>query len=273
MRGLKLLCSAAALVALLAPGATADEWNKKTYLTFSGPVQIPGATLAAGTYTFEIANPDTNRHVIRVSEKDTNKHIGLFLTIPNERMEPPDDNLIMFSERPAGQPQAIQAWFYPGNRIGEEFVYPKAQAIQIAKATKKGVLATEGGGVTTASEEARMASLRGATVGRVDESGRMTNEESKPATTTARAATTTAPESTTASRAATAPSTTARAATAPSTTANRGVGTAGAQDNAASERRRSLPRTASNLYTFEALSGLSLLGALAVRRFRLAKAV
>src|SRR4051794_843180 len=55
MRGLKVFCGAAALVAFLAPGAHADEWNKRTYLTFSGPVQIPGATLPAGTYTFEIA--------------------------------------------------------------------------------------------------------------------------------------------------------------------------------------------------------------------------
>ena len=78
MRALKVLCGAAALVAFLAPGAHADEWNKRTYLTFSGPVQVPGATLPAGTYTFEIANPDTTRHVIRVSEKDSGKHVGLF---------------------------------------------------------------------------------------------------------------------------------------------------------------------------------------------------
>lgn len=110
MRAIKLLCGAAALVAFLAPGAHADEWNKLTYLTFSGPVQIPGATLPAGTYAFEIANPDTTRHVIRVSEKDSGKHIGLFMTIPNNRMDPPNDNLVMFAERPAGAPQAIQVW-------------------------------------------------------------------------------------------------------------------------------------------------------------------
>src|SRR5215208_4986984 len=158
MRILKTLCGAAALVAFLAPGAHADEWNKRTYLTFSGPVQVPGVTLPAGTYTFELANPDTTRHVIRVSEKDSGKHVGLFMTIPNQRLESPSDNLIMFSERPAGSPQAIQAWFYPGDRVGEEFVYPKSQAMQIAKATKKGVLATEGGGVTSGSEADRMAS-------------------------------------------------------------------------------------------------------------------
>ena len=41
MRAWKLICGAIALTAFLAPGAHADEWNKRTYLTFSGPVAIP----------------------------------------------------------------------------------------------------------------------------------------------------------------------------------------------------------------------------------------
>jgi hypothetical protein len=266
MRALKLLCGTAAVVAMLAPGAHADEWNKRTYLTFSGPVQIPGATLPAGTYTFELANPDTTRHVIRVSEKDSGKHVGLFMTIPNDRLEAPSDNLIMFSERPAGTPQAIQVWFYPGDRIGEEFVYPKQQAMQIAKATKKGVLATEGGGVTSGSEADRIASMKGASIGRVDESGTMTatdasNTASNTASDTANKTASTAPSTTaapantaTGSRPSRAEATTARANTAPrSSTANQGVGTSGT-----ASPRRELPRTASNLVLFELLSAIAL---------------
>lgn len=283
MRALKLLCGTAALVAFLAPGAHADEWNKRTYLTFSGPVQIPGATLPAGTYTFEIANPDMTRHVIRVSEKDSGKPIGLFMTIPNDRRDPPDDNLIMFSERAAGAPQAIQTWFYPGDRIGEEFVYPKNQAVAIAKANHKGVLATETASNANDTEENRMTAMKGARVGRVDESGKMTStDKAAEATTASGAVTTTAPNS----PAAKPETTTARANTArPTTTApraeargqadttraqadttnrnqNNAVGTSG------SSRRRSLPRTASNLAAIELLSVLSLAGALGVRRVR-----
>jgi hypothetical protein len=272
MRSLITMCGALAIVACLAPGAHADEWNKKTFLTFSAPVQIPGATLPAGTYTFELANPDTSRHVIRVSEKDSGKPIGLFMTIPQDRLDPPNDNLIMFAERPAGAAQAIQAWYYPGDRIGEEFVYPKAQAMQIAKANRVGVLATEGGGVANVSDPDRVAALRSASVGRVDESGRMSSDTTTAtttaqATTTARPRTTTA-QATTAERAqANPPATTApRAQTNPSTT-----GTTGTTSNAAS-RRRELPRTASNLVALELLSGLAIAGGLIVRRVRLARA-
>jgi hypothetical protein len=45
-----------------------------------------------------------------------------------------------FRERPVGQPEALRAWFYPGRNWGEEFVYPKAKAIELAKATNTPVL-------------------------------------------------------------------------------------------------------------------------------------
>src|SRR2546430_17724033 len=70
MRVVKALCCAAALVVSVAPGARADEWNKKTILTFSGPVQIPGATLAEGTYVFKLADLQRNRHVVQAFDKD-----------------------------------------------------------------------------------------------------------------------------------------------------------------------------------------------------------
>jgi len=279
MRALKLISGALALTAFLAPGAHADDWNKRTYLTFSGPVQIPGATLPAGTYTFEIANPDTTRHVIRVSEKDTNKPIGLFMTIPADRMEPPDDNLIMFAERPAGSPQAIQMWFYPGDRIGEEFVYPKSQAVAIAKANRTPVLATEDTNDANTTESDRMSAMKGAKIGRVDENGQMKSDDSKTATTTT-ADTTAAPANTVdGSRPSRAPagSQTAQAETTPrsttaarSTTASRSqraVGTSG-QNDPNQNRRTELPRTASNLVLYEMLSGLALAGAFGIHMLR-----
>ena len=237
------LCCAAALLVSLTPGvARADEWDKKTFLTFSGPVQIPGATLPAGTYTFEIANPDTSRHVIRVSSKDGSKHYGLFLTIPAERLDPPEDNIIMFAERPAGLPQAIQVWFYPGDRLGEEFVYPRNQAMQIAKATHKGVLSSEKG-ITDVS------GAKSARVERVDESGKAAAETTT-ATTTAPANTVDGSRRSRADR-------------------DRTAGTSG-QTTGTSGRngRRTLPRTASNLTLFELVSAMSIAGALAARQLR-----
>src|SRR5205814_9747403 len=102
MRVLKTACVASALTALLAPAIRADVWNKKTILTFSGPVQIPGATLTAGSYVFKLADLDGNRHVVQVFDKSETKIVTTILAIPNDRLEPADEPLILFSERPAG---------------------------------------------------------------------------------------------------------------------------------------------------------------------------
>jgi hypothetical protein len=271
MRVLKAVCCAAAIVACLAPAARADEWNKKTYLTFSGPVQIPGATLPAGTYLFQLADPDTTRHVIMVRDKEGTKIYSMFMTIPNERLDTPDNNVVMFAERPAGTPQAIQAWWYPGDRIGEEFVYPKNQAVQIAKANRKAVLSTEAPASTTGSEADR-AAMSGAKVGRVDETGQIASDQATSAaqpykpSTTASAATTT-------ERPAAAPANTVNGRNARSSKST-SVGTSGqAQTNTADtsvrrNTRNRLPGTASDLPLFELLSVVTLAGGLTLGRLR-----
>src|SRR5579872_339156 len=201
MHVIKALCCATAITLLAAVGAHADDWNKRTFLTFSAPVQIPGATLPAGTYLFQLADPDNAQHVVMVASKDGTKIYGMFLTIPDYRVDTPAQNVVLFGESPAGAPRAVQAWWYPGNQSGEEFVYPKNQAIAIAKANHKHVLATEANANTTTADKDHMASLRQSKVGRVDENGNMNNDTANaPQTTTASnnaaPATTTAPANT-----------------------------------------------------------------------------
>jgi hypothetical protein len=136
------------LAVALPPGARADEWNRKTEITFSGPVEIPGVHLAgwgvlpAGTYVFKILDSQSDRHIVQIFNKDETKIYATILAIPNYRLRATDKTVITFRERPAGQPEALRAWFYPGRNWGEEFVYPKARAIALAKATNTPVLFT-----------------------------------------------------------------------------------------------------------------------------------
>jgi len=288
MRALRILTGAVALAALVAPAAHAQnsaEARKLTIMTFSGPVEVPGASLPAGTYRFEMADTQMgSAHAVQVFNEDGSKIITTFLAIPDDRPEPPsrDKTVVMFAERAAGAPQAVKVWFYPGNSIGEEFVYPKDQAVKIAKANHTEVAATEAS--NTGND---VNAFKNAKVGRVNENGDFSNDEKSASATTAPAATTTAPSSaaTTAdSSAANQSAQNAPAATAPASTAprqsNRAVGTAGqantapaptrdttAQNNNAAPRRR-LPQTASQLGVLELLSGLSILGAVSMRRLR-----
>jgi hypothetical protein len=117
----------------------ADEWNEKTILTFSGPVELPGVVLPAGTYVFKLADSMADRNIVQVFNKDENHIYATLLAIPDYRMEPTDKPVITFEERPAGTPEAIKAWFYPGSTYGEEFVYPKPRAVELAKANQQHV--------------------------------------------------------------------------------------------------------------------------------------
>src|SRR5271154_5339285 len=116
--------------ALFVPCVQADDWNRKTVVTFSGPVEIPGVhltgfgVLPAGTYVFKILDSQSDRHIVQIFNKDETIVYATILAIPNYRLKATDKTVITFRERPAGEPEALRAWFYPGANWGEEFVYP-----------------------------------------------------------------------------------------------------------------------------------------------------
>ena len=142
------VCCVALMSAVLAPGAKADDYNRKTTITFSGPVEIPAVHLAgfsvlpAGTYVFKILDSESDRHIVQIFSKDEKTIYATILAIPNYRLKATDKTVITFRERPAGEPEALRAWFYPGRNWGDEFVYPKAKATELAKTSNTPVLFT-----------------------------------------------------------------------------------------------------------------------------------
>jgi len=131
----------AILGAAFSPNAKADENNHKTIVTFSAPVEIPPVyitgmrVLPAGTYVFKLTTSQSNRHIVQIFNKEENRIIATVLAIPNYRLTPKGKTVITFNEGIAGAPQPIRAWFYPGANWGEEFVYPKTRAVELAKVT------------------------------------------------------------------------------------------------------------------------------------------
>ena len=120
---------------MLLPSAQADTWNKKTIVTFSQAVEVPGKILPAGTYTFKLLDSLSDRHIVQIFNADGSQIIATILAINNYRLQPTGDTVMKFGERPGDSPEALRAWFYPGDNFGQEFVYPKVRAIQLAKTT------------------------------------------------------------------------------------------------------------------------------------------
>lgn len=140
-RFVRVAAAGVLLAGLTAGTAVAQPFDKRTYFTFSGPVAIPGVTLPAGKYLFRIVDT-SSRDVIQVLSADGRQPYAMFFGRRAERPDFAPDPEVRFMETAAGMPAAIQTWWYPGERSGYEFVYPKEQARLLARGTGQPVLTT-----------------------------------------------------------------------------------------------------------------------------------
>lgn len=132
-----VFCFLAAMV--LSPAARADEWNQKTEMIFSQPVELPGIALPAGTYWFVLDDQD-NRQVVQVFGGDWSRIFANLLTIPTDRKRSTDNTEVTFAERPHSQPEAVLDWYYPGFLTGHEFVYPRKEQRELTRAAERDIV-------------------------------------------------------------------------------------------------------------------------------------
>jgi hypothetical protein len=137
------MASIGLLGAAFAPNAAADDWNKKTVLTVSEPIQVPNQVLPAGTYVMKLLSSPSDRHIVQIFNADETHLYTTILAIPNYRIQPTGKTVFTFWETPPGQAKALRAWFYPGDNFGQEFAYPKSAAAEIATVAREQVPTTE----------------------------------------------------------------------------------------------------------------------------------
>jgi len=158
MKRVKLIATACftATLAVLTLNAQDFNTNERTFLTFSNTVELPGVTLQPGTYLFRLSDSQSNRHIVQVLSQDEKQMFATILAVPAERAEVSGENVVTFRESAEGATPAVQYWYYPGDKIGHEFVYPKDQAMKIAARTGQNVLSTEG---EISSSDSRVSSM------------------------------------------------------------------------------------------------------------------
>jgi hypothetical protein len=271
-RVFSLACAVAVFVCLMAAPVSAQPLDKRTLFTFSGPVTLPGVTLPAGQYLFRLADPNSSSKVVQVLNADGTTPYGLFFTIPAERLEPASSPEVRFMETASGTPAAIRTWWYPGERRGYEFIFPKEQARRLAMGASEPVLTTDV--QTTTTEQTNTAELS-----RVGSSGQETDASASAAPTPAAPTGTTqegqlassslsiSTPSIPAAGSAPAPTSTASAQAPSSGTAS--TQTAAGQTSAARSARTQLPRTASQLPLVAMVGTVTLLSAASLQFWRL----
>jgi hypothetical protein len=184
-------CALAALVSVAIGTAAFAQTpaNQVTYFTFSAPFELPGGkTLPAGKYTFKIVDSPSNRHVVQVMSEDGKTMHATLLAIPAQRQDPPDEPEVRFMETAANVPPAVRTWWYPGRKIGHEFIYPKEHARRLAARQRESVL-------TVATDATTNETMQTADLARINASGQEqvvtaeTAAEVAPTTRTAQATT------------------------------------------------------------------------------------
>jgi hypothetical protein len=140
-----LLGATAAAMALTAGVAMAQGIvpDRSTIVTISAPVSVPGVVLPAGEYLFRLADSNANRNIVQIYDKDKTKIFATLIAIPAERNEPSGDAVVTFRETPANQAPALRYWYFAGEKAGNEFAYPRHQALEIARASRESVMAMD----------------------------------------------------------------------------------------------------------------------------------
>ncbi len=103
--------------------AQADEEDKKTVVTFNEAVAIPGRDLPAGTYVFSLQHTDSDLNIVQVWTGDDTHLLATVLTVPSYRIDSTNTTVMTFDEGRRGSPVQLKTWFFPGDMIGQEFLF------------------------------------------------------------------------------------------------------------------------------------------------------
>jgi hypothetical protein len=120
----------AALSGIFATSAKADDYNKKTVVTFREAVQIPGQVLPPGTYTFMLLDSPANRNVVEVWNADQN-HLFASLETNSELQWRPPDRPMYYANQPSfqleeqgpDQPMLLRSFYFPSYQERQDFIY------------------------------------------------------------------------------------------------------------------------------------------------------
>jgi hypothetical protein len=120
------------------------EWNKKSTLNADQRVEFPGIVLEPGVYIVRLKDGGERRSVIEILNRDETQVVATVIAVPDHQVRPDDNSEFTFHQVKSPGPRPVQTWFYAGDLVGLEFVYPKARAQEIAKASERHVLALNG---------------------------------------------------------------------------------------------------------------------------------
>ncbi len=123
--------------AVFSPAAKADEWNRKTTMNFSAPVEIPGVhlkgwgVLPAGTYVFKILDSQSDRHIVQIFNADETICYATILAIPDYRLKATGKTVVTFRERRGRRAGGTPRLVLSRPKLGRRIRVPEGQSSRI----------------------------------------------------------------------------------------------------------------------------------------------
>ncbi len=128
------------MLSIAATPLLSDDHDKKTDVTITEPVQIPGGmVLAPGAYMFILNNSASNRNIVEIKSEDGQHLYAMVLAQRTTRVDPSSKTVLTFYEMPNGAPPALRQWFWPGDADGQEFLYRHNEATTISQMSHQSV--------------------------------------------------------------------------------------------------------------------------------------
>jgi hypothetical protein len=127
----------AAVVAVSFAGAVRADVapEKKSTLTITTPLEVPGAVLEPGTYVVKQVDMQSNRNVVTFTSADEKKIFATTIATPHEAGEDPHHSTFVFYPVPEGSTKVLRTWFAAGDRYGQDFVYSAERAAALRQTT------------------------------------------------------------------------------------------------------------------------------------------
>jgi hypothetical protein len=130
-----LLLVAALMALVLSPATKADEWDKKTIVTFDQDVEIPGQVLPAGTYVFKLLRSSPNRFIVQIWTEHESHLLSTLMTVGDSYPNPSGEAYFVLdmTGTDEGYPPVVASWFFGGGDEGRDFIYSGYSTTRVVK--------------------------------------------------------------------------------------------------------------------------------------------
>jgi len=143
MKNLARICAAAAVAVMVASPVTAQIEKEKSIFTATESIQVGSKVVPPGTYMIRVVPLSYNRNLVQVTSEDGSKIFASALATPHPKKDDEQIPSSRFVYYPTadGQVKALRTWFAPSTPYGQDIVYPKTRASELAIASKENVIA------------------------------------------------------------------------------------------------------------------------------------